>query len=50
LCSLKQGADRFTFMMSVKYDMQTLAQIGEPVFKNAVINIQKKLYIRRQKT
>lgn len=41
LCSLKQGADRFTFMMSVKYDMQTLAQIGEPVFKNAVINIQK---------
>jgi exoribonuclease R len=41
LCSLKQGADRFTFMMSVKYDMQTLAQIGEPVFKNALINIQK---------
>jgi len=41
LCSLKQGTDRFTFMMSVKYDMQTLAQIGEPVFKNALINIQK---------
>jgi exoribonuclease R len=41
LCSLKQGADRFTFMMSVKYDMQSMAQIGEPVFKNAVINIQK---------
>jgi exoribonuclease R len=41
LCSLKQGADRFAFMMSVKYDMQTLAQISEPVFKNALINIQK---------
>ena len=41
LCSLKQGADRFTFMMSVKYDMQTMAEIGEPVFKNALINIQK---------
>jgi exoribonuclease R len=41
LCSLKQGTERFTFMMSVKYDMQTLAQIGEPVFKNALINIQK---------
>jgi len=41
LCSLKQGADRFTFMMSVKYDMQTLAQIGEPVFKNALIHVSK---------
>jgi len=41
LCSLKQGADRFTFMMSVKYDMQTLAQIGEPVFKNAFIHVSK---------
>ena len=28
-------------MMSVKYDMQTMAEIGEPVFKNALINIQK---------
>ena len=41
LCSLKQGADRFTFMMSVKYDMQTLAQIGEPIFKNALIRVSK---------
>jgi len=41
LCSLKQGADRFAFMMSVKYDMQTLVQIGEPVFKNALVHIQK---------
>jgi exoribonuclease R len=41
LCSLKQGTDRFTFMMSVKYDMQTLAQIGEPVFKNALIHVSK---------
>jgi len=41
LCSLKQGADRFTFMMSVKYDMQTMAQIGEPIFKNALIHVSK---------
>jgi exoribonuclease R len=41
LCSLKQGADRFAFMMSVKYDMQTLVQIGEPIFKNALVHIQK---------
>lgn len=41
LCSLKQGADRFAFMMSVKYDMQTLAQIGEPVFKNVLVHVSK---------
>jgi len=41
LCSLKQGSNRFAFMMSVKYDMTTLAQIGEPVFKNVLINISK---------
>jgi exoribonuclease R len=41
LCSLKQGADRFAFMMSVKYDMQTMAQIDNPVFKNVLINIKK---------
>jgi exoribonuclease R len=41
LCSLKQGADRFAFMMSVKYDMQTMAQIGEPVFKNVLVHISK---------
>ena len=41
LCSLKQGEDRFAFMMSVKYDMQTLSQIGEPIFKNALIHVSK---------
>jgi len=41
LCSLKQGADRFTFMMSVKYDMQSLVQIGNPIFKNALIHVSK---------
>ena len=41
LCSLKQGEDRFAFVMSVKYDMTTIKQIGEPIFKNALINIQK---------
>ena len=41
LCSLKQGADRFAFMMSVKYDMQTLKPIDNPVFKNVLINISK---------
>ncbi len=41
LCSLKQGADRFAFMMSVKYDMTTLAQIGEPVFKNVLVHVSK---------
>jgi len=41
LCSLKQGADRFAFMMSVKYDMQTMKPIGEPVFKNVLVHIQK---------
>jgi len=41
LCSLKQGEDRFAFMMSVKYDMNTLAQIGEPVFKNVLVHVSK---------
>jgi exoribonuclease R len=41
LCSLKQGTDRFAFMMSMKYDMQSMTQIGEPVFKNALVHIQK---------
>jgi exoribonuclease R len=41
LCSLKQGADRFAFMMSVNYDMTTMAQIGEPIFKNALIHVSK---------
>jgi exoribonuclease R len=41
LCSLKQGADRFAFMMSVKYDTKTLAQIGEPIFKNVLVHIHK---------
>ena len=41
LCSLKQGEDRFAFMMSVKYDMHTLVQIGEPVFKNALVHVSK---------
>jgi exoribonuclease R len=41
LCSLKQGEDRFAFVMSVKYDMTTIKQIGEPIFKNSLINIQK---------
>ena len=41
LCSLKQGADRFAFMMSVKYDMQTFTQIDEPVFKNVLVHISK---------
>jgi hypothetical protein len=41
LCSLKQGADRFAFMMSVKYDMQTLKPIDNPVFKNVLIKISK---------
>jgi exoribonuclease R len=41
LCSLKQGKDRFSFMMSVKYDMTTMAQIGKPIFKNALIHVSK---------
>jgi exoribonuclease R len=41
LCSLKQGEDRFAFMMSVKYDMFTLEQIGESVFKNALVHVSK---------
>jgi exoribonuclease R len=41
LCSLKQGEDRFAFMMTVQYDMHTLAQIGEPVFKNALVHVSK---------
>lgn len=41
LCSLKEGADRFAFMMSVKYDMQTLELIDNPVFKNVLVHISK---------
>jgi exoribonuclease R len=41
LCSLKQGEDRFAFMMSVKYDMKTLEQICEPVFKNVLVHVSK---------
>ena len=41
LCSLKEGADRFAFMMSVQYDMKSLKQIGEPVFKNVLVHISK---------
>jgi exoribonuclease R len=41
LCSLKQGEDRFAFMMSVKYDMQTLEPIENPVFKNVLVHISK---------
>ena len=40
-CSLKQGTDRFAFMMSVKYDMQTMTPIGTPIFKNVLVRIQK---------
>jgi exoribonuclease R len=41
LCSLKEGCDRFAFMMSVKYDMDTKTQVGETVYKNAVIRVNK---------
>lgn len=41
LCSLKEGCDRFAFMMSVKYDMATKTQVGETVYKNAVIRVNK---------
>jgi len=41
LCSLKQGEDRFAFMMSVKYDMQTLEPIDNPVFKNVLVHVSK---------
>ena len=41
LCSLKEGTDRFAFMMSVKYDMQTLELIDNPVFKNVLVHISK---------
>jgi len=41
LCSLKEGADRFACMMSVQYDMRSLKQIGEPVFKNVLVHISK---------
>ena len=40
-CSLKQDTDRFAFMMSVKYDMQTMEQISKPIFKNVLVRIQK---------
>ena len=41
LCSLEQGHDRFAFMMSIKYDMTTKQQVGEPVYKNVLIRINK---------
>ena len=41
LCSLEQGHDRFAFMMSLKYDMTTKQQVGEPVYKNVLIRINK---------
>ena len=41
LCSLKQGHDRFAFMMSLKYDMTTKQHVGEPVYKNVLIRINK---------
>jgi exoribonuclease R len=41
LCSLKEGTDRFAFMMSVKYDMKTLELIDNPVFKNVLVHISK---------
>lgn len=41
LCSLEQGHDRFAFMMSLKYDMATKTQVGESVYKNVLIRINK---------
>jgi hypothetical protein len=41
LCSLKQGCDRFAFMMSIKYDMSTNQQVGETVYKNVLIRVAK---------
>jgi len=41
LCSLKQGSERFAFMMSLKYDMRNRTQIGEPVFKNVLVCVKK---------
>jgi exoribonuclease R len=41
LCSLKEGHDRFAFMMSIKYDMDSKQQVGEPVYKNVLIRINK---------
>jgi exoribonuclease R len=41
LCSLEHGHDRFAFMMSLKYDMTTKQQVGEPVYKNVLIRINK---------
>jgi exoribonuclease R len=41
LCSLKQGSNRFAFMMTVKYDMNTMKPIGEPIFKNVLVHISK---------
>jgi exoribonuclease R len=40
-CSLKQGTDRFAFMMSLKYDMQKMEPIGNPIFKNVLVRINK---------
>jgi exoribonuclease R len=41
LCSLKEGHERFAFMMSIKYDMDSKQQVGEPVYKNVLIRINK---------
>ena len=41
LCSLQEGHERFAFMMSIKYDMDSKEQVGEPVYKNVLIRINK---------
>ncbi len=41
LCSLKQGTHRFAFAMTIKYNMETYEQIGEPSYKNVLVKIRK---------
>jgi exoribonuclease R len=41
LCSLKQGHDRFAFMMCLEYNMATKEFVGEPVYENVLIHINK---------
>jgi exoribonuclease R len=41
LCSLKAGEDRVAFMMSIKYDLVTKKQLGDPVYKNVLICVNK---------
>jgi len=41
LCSLQQGVTRFAFVMTIKYDMKTKQQIGDPTFANAQIRVSK---------